>query len=154
MKWVTLETTISVCGPSGQPIYPTKRGNYWLKYETGSFWHCEEKSVLKHEVLWHRKDRTLSRKSTTSLIHHRTTMARWLTEAAFFFSCANLCFTSIDWCARIRLNVRVSLSEKESSTGRTLLSTWGATSIQWNIKMPRLHLVADVINHYEELIQS
>ena len=92
MKWVTLETTISVCGPSGQPIYPTKRGNYWLKYETGSFWHCEEKSVLKHEVLWHRKDRTLSRKSTTSLIHHQNHNGEVIDRSCLFFLLRELVF--------------------------------------------------------------
>jgi len=34
---LSLESTISVSGPSGQPIY-RKNAGYWLKYETGSFW--------------------------------------------------------------------------------------------------------------------
>jgi len=36
----------------------------------------------------------------------------------------------VDWCARIRQNVRISLLEKESSTGSTLLTACGATSNQ------------------------
>jgi len=35
-------------------------------------------------------------------------------KLALFFSFTNLCFT-VDWCARIRLNVCISLLEKESS---------------------------------------
>ena len=44
---------------------------YWLKYEKGSFWHCDEKSFLKHGVPQYIKHRNLSRKCTTSLIHHQ-----------------------------------------------------------------------------------
>jgi len=59
----------------------------------------------------------------------------------------------VDWCARIRLHVRISLLERDSSTGSTLLSAWGATSNQWNIQMSRLRLVGD-INNVKELIWS
>ena len=77
-------------------------------------------------------------------------------KPALFFSSSNsvLNVSLVDWCAWIRLNVRISILEKESSTGSKLLSAWGATSIQWSIKMPRLHLAEDAINHYEELIQN
>jgi len=46
---------------------PEKMREYWLKCERGSFGHCDEKSLLKHDVPQHRKDRNLSRKCTTSL---------------------------------------------------------------------------------------
>ena len=50
----------------------------------------------------------------------------------------------------------ISLSEKEAATKGKFLSAWGATSNQWkwNIQMPPLRLGADVINYYEELMQS
>jgi len=47
---------------------PEKMREYWLKFETGSFWYFDEKSFLKHDVPQHIKDRNLSRKCTTSLI--------------------------------------------------------------------------------------
>jgi len=58
----------------------------------------------------------------------------WLTEAGFVFLLHKLLLyvSLVDWCAQIRLDVRISLLEKESSTGSMLLSAWGATSIQWN----------------------
>jgi len=51
--------------------YTGKRREYWLKYEAGSFWHCDEKSLLKHDVPQHTKDRNFSRKCTTSLIRRQ-----------------------------------------------------------------------------------
>ena len=66
-----------------------------------------------------------------------------------YFICRLMCADTTK-----RRNVRISLLEKAPSTGSTLLKAWGATSIQWNIQMPRLELVADVINHYDELIQN
>ena len=50
---------------------PEKMWEFWLKYETGSFWHCDEKSFLNHDDPQHRKDRSLSRKCTTSLIRRQ-----------------------------------------------------------------------------------
>ena len=41
---------------------PEKMREYWLKYETRSFWRCDEKAFLKHDVPQHRKDRNLSQK--------------------------------------------------------------------------------------------
>ena len=29
---------------------PEKMREYWLKYETGSFWDCDEKSFLQHST--------------------------------------------------------------------------------------------------------
>ena len=42
-----------------------KMREYWLKCEIRSFWHCGEKSFLKHDVPQHRKDRNLSQKCTS-----------------------------------------------------------------------------------------
>jgi len=54
----------------------------------------------------------------------RTTMARYLTEAGFVFLLHKrvLNVSLVDWCAPMRLNVRISLLEKESATGSTLRS--------------------------------
>jgi len=74
---------------------------YWLKYETGSLWHCDEKSFLKHDVLQHRKDRNLSWKCTTSLIrrqnHNGEVVVRswlWLSPSQ---ACVK-CFTCRPMC--------------------------------------------------------
>ena len=47
-----------------------------------------------------------------------------LKEADFVFTFHKLVFivSRVDWCARIRLNVPISLWEKESGTGSTLRS--------------------------------
>jgi len=71
----------------------------------------------------HRKDRNLSRKCTTSLIrrynHNGEVVDRtWLCISPSLV----LNVSIVDWCARIRLNVRISLLEKETATGSTLLS--------------------------------
>ena len=50
---------------------PEKMREYWLKYETGSFWYCDEKSFFKHDVPQHRKDTNLSWKCATSLIRRQ-----------------------------------------------------------------------------------
>jgi len=77
---------------------------YWLKCETGSFWHCNEKSFLKHDVPQYRKYKNLSRKCITSLIH-RQNHTQYLTEAGFVFLLDKhvLNVSLLDWCARIRL---------------------------------------------------
>jgi len=76
-----------------------------------------------------------------------TAMAKWLTEAGFVFLLHELVLNVllVDWCARIPLNVLISLLKKDFSTGSKLLIAWGAMSNRWNIWMSRLHLVADVI---------
>jgi len=79
-----------------------------------------------------------------------TTPSRWKKLAVFLFHKLVFIVSRVDWCAWIRLNVRISLLEKSLR----LDARRGATSNQWNIKIPRLRLVADVINHHEELIQS
>jgi len=161
MRWLTqlLEATISVSGPAGLPIYRKKMGEYWLKNETGSvlltlWW----KVIFKTWCSTAQKRQKLF----TEMYHksYSSPEPQWLSswqKMALFFSFTSLCQACVklvDWCAPIRLNVHISLLEQESSTGSTLVSAWGATSIQWNIQMPRLHLVADVINHYEGLIQN
>jgi len=50
---------------------PEKMREYWLKYETGFFGHCDEKSFWKHDVSQHGEDRNFSRKCTTSLIRRQ-----------------------------------------------------------------------------------
>jgi len=120
---------------------------YWLK---------NEKLFAKHDAPQHRKTETRHGNAPQILFGAWTTTPKSLKEAGFVFLLHKLVFivSRVDWCARIRLNVRISLLEKDPATGSTLLSAWGATSNQWTIKMPRLRLVADVINQYEELIQS
>ena len=99
------------------------------------FWHCNEKSFLKHDVPQHRKDRNLSRKCTPSRIRRQNHNGKVVDRNGFVFLFHKLVLnvSLVDWCARIRLNVSIYLLEKESSTGSTLLSAWGDTSNQWNI---------------------
>ena len=54
----------------------------------------------------------------------RTTTPKSLREAGFVFLPHKvvLVVSSVDWCARIRLTVHISLLEKESETGSTLRS--------------------------------
>jgi len=74
-----------------------------------------------------------------------------LKEAGFVFLLHKLVFivSYVDWCARIRLNVRISVLEKESATESTLRSH----------EQSMEHEDATITfsrrcNHYEELIQS
>jgi len=104
--------------------------------------------------MFHNTEKTETRHGNAPqiLFVARTTTPKSLKEADVVFLLHKRVFivSRVDWCARIRLNVRISLLEKNLR----LEVRWGATSNQWNIKMPRLRLVADVINHHEELIQS
>jgi len=54
----------------------------------------------------------------------RTTAPKSLKEAGFVFLLHKFLFivSRVDWCARIRLNERISLLQKESATGSTLRS--------------------------------
>jgi len=70
---------------------PEKMREYWLKYETISFWHCDEKSFLKHDVPQHRKDRNLSRKCTTSLIRRQNYNGEVVDRSWFCFSPSQAC---------------------------------------------------------------
>jgi len=147
-----MEATISVSGPFGQPIHRKKWENIGWNMKQVHF-KIVIKSILKHDVPQH-KDRNLSRICTTSLIRRRKHNGEVVDRRWLSFCPSQTCISLVVWCARIRLNERTSLLEKESSTGSTLLSAWDATSIQWNILMPQLHIVAFVINRYEELIQN
>ena len=115
---------------------PEKIREYWLKYGTDSFWHCDEKSFLKHDVPQHRKNRSLSRKCTTSLIRRQNHNSEVVHRSWLCFAPSQTCVK----CLTCRLmcadttNVRISSLEKEFSTGSTLLSAWGATNIQWTYR--------------------
>jgi len=84
---------------------------------------------------------TQKRQKLATEMHHKSySLPQWHNDKVvdrswFCFSPSQIVFIVllVDWCTRIRLNVRISLSEKESSTWSTLLSTWGATIIQSNI---------------------
>jgi len=39
---------------------PEEMQKHWLKTETGSLWHCDEKLFVIHDVPQHRKDRNSS----------------------------------------------------------------------------------------------
>jgi len=41
-------------------LWPAKISEHWLKYETGSFWHCDKESFLKHDVPQHGKDKLVT----------------------------------------------------------------------------------------------
>jgi len=49
---------------------PEEMQKYWLKNETGSLWHCDEKLLLSHDVPQHRKE-TCQWKCTTRFIPHQ-----------------------------------------------------------------------------------
>jgi len=135
---------------------PEEMQKYLLRNETGSLWPCDETLLLRHDVPQHRKKKTRQWKCTTNLLRRQNHNGEVVDRSWLRFSPSQTCvycFT-LDWFGWMRLHVRISWLEKESTTGSTLLSVWGATSNQWNIQMPRLHLVADVIKYYEELIQN
>jgi len=77
----------------------------------------------------------------------RITTLKSLKEFGFVYLLHKLVFivSRLDWCARIRVKKNSLLEEKRNLR---LEARWAATSNQWNIKMPRLLLVADVINYY------
>ena len=78
-----------------------KMREYWLKYQTGSFWHCNEKSFLKH-VPQHIKDKNLSRKCTTSLIRRQNHNSEVVDRSWLCFSPSQACvkcFTCRLMCA-------------------------------------------------------
>ena len=81
---------------------PENMRKYWLKKETGSFWHCDEKPFFKSDVSQHRKDRNLSRKCTTSLIRRQNHNGEVLDRRWLCFSPAQTCvkcFTCRLMCA-------------------------------------------------------
>jgi len=107
-------------------------------------------------MMFHNTEKTETCHGNVLQILLVTRMAKLLTEAGFISLIHKVVFIVllVDWCVQIRLHMHISLLEQESLTGSTLLCAWGATSIQWNILMPQLHLVADIFNHYEKLIQN
>jgi len=108
---LSLEAKISV---SGYSIYRNKCGNIGWK----------TKLFLKHDVPQHRKDRNSSRKCTTNPIRRQNHNAEVVERSWLCFLLHKLVFVDslVDWCARIRLKVRISFLEKESATGSTLRS--------------------------------
>jgi len=79
---------------------------------------------LEHDIPQHRKDRNFSRKCTTSLIRRQNHNGEVVDRSWLCFSLHKLVLnvSFVDRCVLIRLNVCISLLEKESSTGSTLLS--------------------------------
>ena len=114
MSCLTLsqEAEISV---SGHPIYRNKRGNIGWKTKS-YFW--------KMMFLITEKTETRHGNAPQILFGARTTTPKLLKEAGFVFILRQLVLivSRVDWCARIRLNVRISLLEKESATESTLRS--------------------------------
>jgi len=43
MRWLTLSLEATAFWALWSANIPEKMREYWLKYETGSFWHCAEK---------------------------------------------------------------------------------------------------------------
>jgi len=94
---------------------PEKSGN--IGWTTKSyFWN----------MMFHNSEKTETRHGNAPLILFgaRTTTPKSLKEAGFVFLLHKLVFivSRVDWCARIRHNVLISLLEKESATGSTLRS--------------------------------
>ena len=77
-------------------------------------------------MIFHNSEKTETRHGNVPqiLFGARTTTPKSLKEAGFIFLLHKLVFivSRVDWCAQIRLNVRISLLEKESTTGSTLRS--------------------------------
>jgi len=98
-------------------------------------------------MMFHNTEKTETHHGNASqiLFVARTTTSKSLKEAGFVFLLHKLVFivSRVDWYARIRLIKNPRLEAR-----------WGATCKQWNTRMQRLRLVADVINRYEQLMQS
>ena len=114
MSWLTLslEATVSV---SGHGNYRKKCGNTGWKtrsYFSNMMFHNTEKTETCHG------------NSPRILFGARSTTLKSLKEAGFVFLLHKLVFifSHIDWCARRRLHVRISVLEKESASGSTLRS--------------------------------
>jgi len=78
-------------------------------------------------MIFHNTEKTETRHANAPqiLFGARTTTSNALKESGFVFLLHKLVFIVsrvVDWCARIRLNVRISLVQKESVTGSTLRS--------------------------------
>jgi len=77
-------------------------------------------------MIFHNTEKTETRHGNAPqiLLGARTTTPNALKEAGFVFLLHKLLFiiSRVDWCVWIRLNVRISLLQKESVTGNTLRS--------------------------------
>jgi len=87
-------------------------------------WLKNEKLFLKRDIPQHRKDRHSSLKCNTNLIRRQNHNAEVVERSWLCFSPHKLAFivSRVDWRARIRLNVRIPLLQKESATGSMLRS--------------------------------
>jgi len=99
----------------------------WNRFFLTLWW----KVIFKTWCFTTQKEKNLWRKCTTSLIRRQNYNGEVVDRSWLCFlstqTCVK-CFTCRLMCP-MRLNVRSSLLEKESSTGSKLLSAWGATSI-------------------------
>jgi len=137
--------------------YTEKMLEYWLKNDTGSLWHCDEKLFLKHVVPQHRKDRNSSRKRTASLIRHQNHNAEVVDRSWRCFSPSQACV----YCFTCRL-LWADTTECEHSLIRKVIFDWkhalellrSHEHSMEHVDVPRLCLVADVINRYKELMQN
>jgi len=109
---LSLEAKVSV---SGHPIYRKKCGN--IRWKTKIFF-------LK--MMLHNTEKTETRHGNAPqiLFSARTPTPKSLKEAGFVFLLHKVVFSvsRVDWCARIQLNVGISLLEKDPATGSTLRS--------------------------------
>ena len=135
---LSLEAEVSVPGHS---IYWKKCGNIGWKtksYFSNMIFHNTEKTETRHVNV------------PQILFSARTTTSKSLKEAGFVFLLHKIVFivSSVDWCARIRLNVLISLLEKESSTGSSLKSH------EQSIEYKDAAIMFSRRCNYGELIQS
>jgi len=94
MRWLTL--SLEARYRSLRPLvseYNGKMREYWLKYEAGSFWNCDEKTFLKHDVPQHKRQ-----KLVTDMYHKSYSLRepQWRSiwqKLTLFLSLTNLCFT-------------------------------------------------------------
>ena len=132
-----------------------KMWEYWLKHETGSFWHCDKNSFLKHGVPQHRKERNLSRKCTTSLIRRLNHNGEVVHRSKLCFSPSQTCvkcFTCRLMCADTtkcaHFLIRKGICDWNHALERLRSQEQSVERIDATIT-----LAADVTNHHE-LMQS
>ena len=117
--------------------YTGKNAGILVEIRNRFFWTLWWKVILKTWCFTTRRRQKLFtemyHKSYSSPEPQRR--SSWQKLALFLLHKLVFIVARVDWCARIWLNVRISLLEKDSSTESKLLSAWGATTIQWNIKM-------------------
>jgi len=158
MRWLTLslEARISVSGPSGQSMFRKKCGNIGWNMKQVLF----DIVIKRHFRTWcstTQKDRNFSRKCTTSFICCQNYNGEVVDRSWLCFSPSQTCvycFTCKLMCADTTKCAHFLIRKGIFDWKHALERLRNHEHSMKHIYMPQLHLVADVINHYEELIQT